>query len=182
MDKEQCKADKDGSVDTPRLGFEMGKEQLYYQVAFAHLTDQDDRNKQLERKATAALTLSAALVGVGAILIKDFSVSPTALSEAVLWIAASVMVMFFFVVGLTFHVLKVREWRRDPGLQKFPGYIHDDEYTPDAMVEWVGDAYADSFTHNERLIHAKVWGVNWAFIALVSEVTLLAFLAFAIRF
>ena len=60
----------------------MDDTELYYQVAYARLQDQDARNRELEGKSISLLGAASLLVSIGALLLKDFSSNPTQLSYA----------------------------------------------------------------------------------------------------
>ena len=158
------------------------KRELYYQVAHSHLSEQDGRNQLIEQKASGALALSSALVGIAAIVIKDFSgTSSVPLTGITLFFGTFMAVAFVATAGLSFRTLWIRSWQRTPDLKAFSEHLSNPIYEDEGMVEWVGDEFARSVEHNDRILNTKVDALRGAMIALVAEVAALAGLALSIR-
>ena len=158
----------------------MEKTELYYQVAHTHLVEQDHRNSQLESKATSILVIAATLVGVAAIVLKDFSASASDLSRTDLGFAAAVLLSFFVTVGFAIAALRVRTFDRRPVLGTFATHLSGD-YESTKLVEWVGDEFAHSVEHNHGELAIKAKWVAWIIRAFVVQTALTGLLAVALR-
>ena len=157
----------------------MERNELYYRVAQSHLLDQDERNRQLEFKASGVIGLAVALAGVAVVVIKDFSQSPDSPSVGAVTVAAAFVITFVFSVALAVRASRVYTWRRDPDLRSFAQHLSDD-YDDSKLVEWVGDQFANSVEHNENLIERKADTMNKAIVALMIQVALLAALVMVV--
>lgn len=157
----------------------MNTEELYYQVASAHQLDQDDRNRQLELKASGTLGVAVALMGIGAVILTDFSTAdvPTAA-----WLFALGLGLAFLAVAIAaFDVLWPRTFSRAPNLEQFSKHIEEGSFEESTMVEWIGDQFSANINSNEPIIIAKAKALNLAMLILVVQAGMLAALAAALR-
>lgn len=157
----------------------MNTEELYYQVAHSHQLDQDDRNRQLEIKASGTLALAVALIGIGAVVWTDLSTKdvPTAA-----WLFALGLGLSFLAVAIAaFGVLRPRVWDRAPELERFSENIVEGRFEGSALIEWVGDQFSKNISSNEAIIEAKASTLTWAMLGLVVQAGTLAGLAITLR-
>jgi hypothetical protein len=147
----------------------MNSRELYYQVAHTHLADQDDRNRQLETKATAILGLSATMLGFGVFTVEHW----------LWWSYIPGIITFAAFVYTAFSSLKavwVRKWDRRPQLNELATHIHSGEYKDEGLIEWVADQYSTSIDLNEPIIVDKAGWIRTASVGLALEAAALGFL------
>ena len=145
----------------------MNKVELYYHYALSRLEEQEERFRDLERKAAVLLTLASILIAAGAISIKDFSVgSRVALSDATLFSAAVLGVLFLLTLFYILESLWPRSWQRDPGLPDVGKHVRDEDVRDEIMTRWAGDQIRNAAAVNEDTLLKKAKSVRWAMIVL----------------
>ena len=142
----------------------MQKYELYYQVAHSHLQEQDQRAQSLEVRASGAMGLGVALLGLVALIINT-AFEPGALVSPGLAIMVACLVAFLSVVGFGFTALRPGGgWRRDPDLKRFESYLP--HYEDDTLVKWAGDQFREAVDANEGTLQAKAASVHKVFVSL----------------
>ena len=159
----------------------MDSVELYYQVAQSHLLEQDQRNRDLELKATGTSGVGIALVGLAALVMADFSgVSANKLSALTFVLAGALGVTFLVAFYYSLRTLWVRDdWDRRPMPRELAGHLSN--YPEKELVEWVADGITCAHEINERVLITKANAVKRAMLALSSETVFLALLAISTR-
>ena len=123
----------------------MEKSELYYHVAYAHLQEQDQRAQSLELRASGAMGLGIALLGVAS-LILNTAVGQNAEFAVRIWgLVATCGAAFIAVLACGIKAqYPSDQWRRDPDLSKFKEYLP--QYADATLVEWAGDQFSNSIT------------------------------------
>lgn len=162
----------------------MRKTELYYQVAYSHLQDQDKRNSELEGKATSLTGIIVLLMSIGAILLKDFSNTPgQSLSVASMVIIALGLLAFSGTMLATFNALRPRsDWRRDPQLSELAEHASNAEKTDEFLEDWVCKGISNSLDVNEKFVLKKANCVKYAIYGVTALVLAMVALALSLRF
>ena len=140
----------------------MEQTELYYQLAQSNLQDQDQRNRELELKATAILGVTSTLVGIGVLVLKTLSgVDGEGLSQTPVILFMSVLGAGFLIVFFgTVNALRPRDWRRDPELADIEQDLT--AYEPHVLEKWVGDQVQNNVNRNEPIVDSKVQSLLFA--------------------
>ena len=159
----------------------MNRQELYYQVAHSQKAEQEQRNRQLEIKATWTLGFASTLVGVAVIVLKDFSGSgDLSFDTPTLLVLVGFVLAFLSIVVSALNVIRIRTWRHDPILADFAKVLYD--YEEDGLTEWAGDQFKNAVEANEGLLTAKAKSVTWSLGSLAALVLFLGALSITIRF
>lgn len=140
----------------------MSTTELYLQVARDQLDEQFRRGRGFESRAGTAAALAAALAGVAAVLLKDFSrAEPHNLPGASIVLAGLVALAFMGAIYFSLKALLPHEkWQAGPQLKQFlEGF---DRYPATDPIHWTGKQVARSVINNEDLLRAKAKAVSWA--------------------
>ena len=134
----------------------MLKGELYYHVAYAHLQEQEQRNRDFDLKAAGCLGIATTITGMGAILLNGFlnSSGREMATLSLVFIALSALV-YICTLGCGLLVMKLRDWRLDPDLSKFAAHLPN--YDDDAFVEWAGDQFKNAAEANSKVLARKAW-------------------------
>ena len=159
----------------------MDDTELYYQVAYARLQDQDARNRELEGKSISLLGAASLLVSIGALLLKDFSSNPTQLSYASLAAAIVMGVAFVGILAAVIKTLRPRGWMRNPRPSKLAEHMMD-KCKNEPLEVWAGQELTRSLAKNEPFIEAKADAVLWAIWCVGILALALGALAVSLRF
>lgn len=124
-------------------------------MSFSQLKEQRESQRGIDQKVSGLIGISATLVGVAAIVLKDFSGSPEGLSWVSALLASVIALTFLAEVYWGYQIMKPREFRHDPDLEKFSEYLGGD-YADDAFVGWMGDQLRNSVSYNDKMLKAKV--------------------------
>lgn len=143
----------------------MQKEELYYQVAHSHLQEQDQRAHSLELRASGAMALGVALLGLTALVVNTSFTGKDVLAAPTLGIAAACGLAFIAVLACGISAQRPSGWRRDPDLAKFKEYLP--QYADDILVEWAGDQFQAAVVENEKTLTTKAMFVGYTFLAVV---------------
>ncbi len=159
----------------------MDKFELYYQVAFSHLLEQDQRNRDLEIKASGTLGVGVAIVGLAALVIADFSTSSSLRLSAYTFLSlAALGIMFVGVFVCTIYTLWVRSgWDRRPDPEELAENLS--KFNDNELAEWVGDGISKAYKINEKNLVGKANAIRLGMTALSAETVFLALLAITTR-
>ncbi len=161
----------------------MRKTELYYQVAYSHLQDQDNRNSGLEGKATVLTSVAVLLMSIGAILLKDFSDAPDrGLPMASIALITMGVMAFLWTMFATFNALRPRDWRRDPELPELAEHVSNPEKSDGFLEGWVCKGISNSIDHNEKFVLEKSDWVTCAIYGVTALVLAVVGLALSLRF
>ena len=154
----------------------MQKTELYYQVALSQMEEQEQRNQAIDLKMSGLITLSVTLVGVAAIVLKDFSQNQSIANWSTNPVALVGLALFLFVMTCGAWVLSPRSgWRRDPDLKRFREHLPD--YGDEVFVKWAGDQLGNAVEANEPKLNNKFKWLGYAIWALAVQVVCLIVLA-----
>ena len=160
----------------------MNKYDLYYQIAKSALDDQDQRNRELQGKATHLASLSILLLSLGVIVLKDFSGTGMVALSAISWVfLAKALGLFICTVVSAIQVLKPDDWVRNPAVKDFAPYIDDTAYADSRMLKWAADETDKSVQKNERLINRKAAWLRVGFVSASLLVVMIGVLAVLVR-
>lgn len=146
----------------------MNKYELYYQVAYSQLLEQDDRNRHIDLRATGILGFSGTLLGLALLTIDDWT-------RYSLFVAPFMFLAFLSCAVLCIGVVKVRNWKRNPELPVM--YYHLATHEDIDMAAWAGNEISRAYDINEKIIRDKGEDLNTAIKWFAIEATLLGGLA-----
>lgn len=132
------------------------------QAARDQLDEQFRRGRGFESRAGTAAALAAALAGVAAVLLKDFSrAAPYNLPGVSIVLAVLVALAFIGAIYFSLKVLLPHDqWQAGPQLKGFlEGF---DQYPATDPIRWTGRQVAHSVINNEDILRAKAKAVSWA--------------------
>lgn len=138
----------------------MDKYELYYKVAQSKLVDQDDRDRQINLRATGVMAVGTTLVGFVALTLGNWPgwALPLAAMTLLFWAVESALVL---------SVVRTRDWHRSPKFDELDKYV--DQYEVDGLTLWVSRAVGASYTNNEQIIDLKSRRLNYAMYGLVGQ-------------
>ena len=153
----------------------MNKFDLYYQVAHSHLVEQDNRNQQLDFKASGVIALSATLMGFAALTV-------TGWASWSIWLALSMLIDFAVAAGASIPILWTKDFDRSPDLPFLSQQLasSDDDglarFDDDGLTLWTAKEFSISVKINDRVLDNKADWLEWALAGLIAEAVLLGLL------
>ncbi len=156
----------------------MDRSEIYCQAWAERLQSQEALNRDFDTRAIGILSLGAAIVAAGALVLRfarpemaDAPINTLALSMF------GVLVLFFAVTAvysiLTFRPRKGR-WSEGPKAEAFDEAM---VYRGKDLARWLGRVYRNSVCHNIAIIEEKGDFLNVAIVSLSAQVGALAALA-----
>ena len=140
---------------------------LHFTHSRSQYQDQLERSRGMDARAATLLSISAALTGVAAVLLKDFSgpSEPLGLTELVL--AAAIGGVFFLAVLASILAMRPKDWNAGP---RAAGFLEGfQEYPTTEPAQWTARQISLAVEHNEAIIKAKARFINfgaWLVVAL----------------
>ena len=151
----------------------MNKYDLYYQVTLEKLQNQEALHTEFGTKASNILTFGAALIGVGAVVLRFSESDPT--PSATLFSAFILLMLAFLSTAFwSLYSLWPRYWEHSPEAGKFAGHLGS--YDDNVLTEWVGDEYRRSVESNLSVLGKKANALKWGMVSLAGEAVMVAFL------
>ena len=153
----------------------MNKYDLYYQVTLEKLHNQEALHTEFGTKASNMLTFGAALIGVGAVVLRFSESDPTpsaTLSSAFVLL----MLAFLSTAGWSLYSLWPRNWEHSPKAGRFAEHLAS--YDDNVLTEWVGDEYGRSVESNRSVLEKKANALRWGMVSLAGEALMVAVLGF----
>ena len=149
----------------------MNEIDLYCDVLRARLISQEGLIRDYGTKVGVILSVGAAMMGVGAVILRFSDVS-----HLLLYGVFGCMALVFLVnVIMDIQIIMPNEWRTAPGMDKLApnlGFHEEGKFT-----RLVGDAFGEAIASNQQVLDKKAKLLLWAISSLCIEVVLLAVLA-----
>ena len=127
--------------------------EIYYQQSQFYVTMQDDRKRQLEFKASSALGLSAALIGLAGLAGAAWSG----------WLIVPVLLMGVGFLGSAVSsllALQLQGYQQSPPLSALKKHIVNGE-DEETVLNWVATSTDSSVDWNEKLLDRKAARLQW---------------------
>lgn len=154
--------------------------ELYYRHGLAQLSEQYQRGRGLDARAGTVAAVASALVGVAAIVLKDFT-GPTAPGKVSIIVASMIALSFLGSMGYCLRAISPRKaWYFDPPLDEFvEGF---DKYPKTNPTRWTGNQIRNSVRKNELAINHKAKALSRAVTCLIVMGMLTVALGVAVKF
>ncbi len=140
---------------------------LYYEFARERLRSQESLNAEYDTKLNRALTLSVALVSIGALIV---NLSGSSVTQN-LWMLVSTGVLllaFAVIAGCSVMGRRLSNWHRGPSEELFAQYVH--LLDAEILQQWVNGSYSKALRCNDATLSSKAKWVEYAQYILFVEV------------
>ena len=160
----------------------MDRSKLYYQIGVRGEEEQNARNRDLDSKANQSLTFSILILTVAILGMANLTDS-SKLSTCTVIFGSLVILSFLAISCLWFLVVHPKEWQARVRPEEMKKLLSGSvgEYDDDGLIEWIADALTEDHTMNERTLNSKARKLNFAMIALASEVIFLVAFVLTLR-
>lgn len=131
----------------------MNTQEIFFELARDKLAEQFRVGRSLDARTGTVAAAAAALSGVAALLLKDFSGAP-APGPFSLVIAAAIGLGLLLTLGACLRAIRPKkEWRHDPPLER---YLEGFEQYPNTdPIAWTGRQISNATRENEATIGRK---------------------------